>query len=465
MTDTAALDRAIQANLEKHLQQLSLLCSYPSVAAQGDDMAATVDFVAGLLRDRQFEVEILTTDGQPVLFAERGGQTDRRMLFYNHYDVQPPEPLELWESPPFELARHGDYLVARGVSDDKGHLICRLAAIDALLAVDGDLPCTVKFVIEGEEEVGSPHLAAFVGDEQERLAADACLWEFGGVDHDGRPLLYAGLRGIQYVELRVRSASSDSHSGLGGSIFPNAAWRLTWALASLKGADERIAIDGFYDEVEPPTERDLELLDALPDDSADLKSRYQLDGFIKGLEGGLNFQREKLFSPTCTICGLTSGYQGPGTKTVLPAVANAKVDMRLVPKQSPARVLELLRKHLARHGFSDIEVVPLGSEPPGRTDPDHPFLQMVADQAEEVYGQRQLIQPLSGGSGPIHPFIEHLGVPIATVGVSYPGAKIHAPNENIRVGDFVNGIRHTSRVMAEFGGRGAKQGPFATSGT
>ncbi|MGA9532499.1 MAG: M20/M25/M40 family metallo-hydrolase [Anaerolineales bacterium] len=448
MTNPDALDREIEANLDKHLQELSDLCSHPSVAAQGGDMVATSDFVAGLLRERQFEVEILPTDGQPVVVAERTGVSDRRLLFYNHYDVQPPEPLELWESPPFELTRQGDHLVARGVSDDKGHLICRLAAIDALLAVNGDLPCTIKFVIEGEEEVGSPHLAEFVTSEQSRLAADACIWEFGGVDHDGRPLLYAGLRGIQYVELRVRTAASDSHSGLGGSIFPNAAWRLTWALASLKGPDERIAIPGFYDGVEPPTERDLALLDALPDDSADLISRYQLDGFIKGLEGGQAFQREKMFSPTCTICGLTSGYQGPGTKTVLPAVASAKVDFRLVPNQSPARVLKLLRQHLDHAGFSDIEIVPHGSEPPGRTDPDDPFLQMVADLAKQVYGQRQLIQPLSGGSGPIHPFIEVLGVPVATIGVSYPGAKIHAPNENIRVTDFVNGIRHTARVIA-----------------
>jgi acetylornithine deacetylase/succinyl-diaminopimelate desuccinylase-like protein len=451
MVDYAAVDRAIENALDRHVQELADLCRHPSVAAVGDDMQATAETVADALRSRGFDAEIVLTSGQPVVVAERSGASSRRLLFYNHYDVQPPEPLDLWESPPFELTHKGDHLIARGVSDDKGHIACRLAAIDALLEVDQKLPCTVKFVIEGEEEIGSPTLPGFVHEQRDRLAADACIWEFGGVNHDGQPLMYAGLRGVQYVELRVRTASTDSHSGLGGSIFPNAAWRLTWALASLKGPDERIALPGFYEDVEPPSERDLELLAALPDDSADLLKRYQLDHFVKGLEGGVELQQEKLFSPTCTICGLTSGYQGPGTKTVLPAVASAKVDFRLVPNQSPQVVLDQLRQHLNEQGFADVQVRSLGSEPPGRTPPDDPFLQLVAAQAEGVYGQRQLIQPLSGGSGPVHAFLESLKLPVATIGVSYPGARIHAPNENIRLADFVNGIRHTARVMAAFG--------------
>lgn len=452
MYDAAELDRAIDHQLDRHLAELSRLCAQPSIAAQDKGMEPCAELVATLLSDREFEVEILPTDGYPVVYGQRRGASDRTLLFYNHYDVQPPEPLDLWQTPPFEPTIREGKMFARGVSDDKGHIECRLAAIDAVLEASGELPCTIKFLIEGEEEIGSPNLTAFIEEERQRLAADACLWEFGGVDHEGQPTLYAGLRGIQYFELRVRSADHDAHSGLGGSIFPNAAWRLTWALASLKGPDERIRLPGFYEPVVAPTERDVELLAALPDEAEDLLERYGLAGFIKGLEGGLELRREMVFSPTCTICGLSSGYQGTGTKTVLPAEARAKVDFRLVPEQQPAQVIEQLRAHLDAEGFTDVEVVPLAGEPPGRSDPDDPFLQLVAAEAEGVYGRPGLIHPLSGGSGPIHPFIKTLGLPVATAGISYPGAQVHAPNENMVIDNFIDGVRHTARVIASFAG-------------
>jgi acetylornithine deacetylase/succinyl-diaminopimelate desuccinylase-like protein len=259
------------------------------------------------------------------------------------------------------------------------------------------------------------------------------------------------MRGICYVELRARTASVDAHSGIGGSIFPNAAWRLVWALNSLKGPDERIRIPGFYDDVRPATARDLELLAALPDQSADHLERYGLAGFLLGRTGGAELERAAVFEPTCTICGLSSGYEGPGTKTVLPATAIAKVDFRLVPDQEPEDILAKLRSHLDRKGFDDIEIVHLGGEPPGRVDPDHPFLRLVVDAARGIYEREMLIVPMIGGSGPNHAFIEHLNLPIATAGISHPGARVHAPNENIRMDLFEKGIRHTARIMMQFG--------------
>ena len=279
------------------------------------------------------------------------GRANRTLLFYNHYDVQPPEPLELWTSPPFQPEIRDGKLFARGASDDKGHIICRLAAIDAFLEVDGELPCNVKFVIEGEEETASTHLHEFILDHLDLLKSDACIWEFGGVDHEGIPIQYAGLRGICYVELSVRTATQDAHSGLGGSIFPNAAWRLTWALNSLKGPDERIRIPGFYDRVLPPTAHELELLSKLPDPAERYKANTAWMGLSRGLKGGLELEREAIFSPTCTICGISSGYEGPGTKTVQPSTAMAKVDFRLVPNQDPEEILLLLRNHLDEQGF------------------------------------------------------------------------------------------------------------------
>jgi acetylornithine deacetylase/succinyl-diaminopimelate desuccinylase-like protein len=451
MTDFAIVDQSIARRLEASLEELRRLVALPSVSAERTSMSECAKLVAELLAKRGFQVRLVPSSGFPVVFGVRQGhRLDRTLLFYNHYDVQPPGSPDLWESPAFDLKVRDGRAFGRGAVDDKGHIISRLAALDALLDANGDLPCTVKFIIEGDEEGDNIHLPEFVARHAELLAADACLWEAGGVNHEGVPECHAGLRGIAYVELRIRTASQDAHSGLGGSIFPNAAWRLVWALRSLKGPDERILLPGFYDRVRPPTSRDLELLAELPEDSQELRRAYGLKGFIKGLTDGVALRSEAVFSPTCTICGLTSGYQGPGCMTVLPAQASAKVDFRLVPDQEPAEVLAQLRNHLDSQGFTDIEIIDLGCEAPGRSDPDHPFLRLVADAAVEVYGRRQLIAPMTGGSGPYHAFIHHLGVPIATAGIGYPGMLMHAPNEHFRIADFVAGTRHVARILDRF---------------
>ncbi|MEA4906377.1 MAG: M20/M25/M40 family metallo-hydrolase, partial [Anaerolineaceae bacterium] len=386
-----------------------------------------------------------------VVYAEKAGRGPGTLLFYNHYDVQPAEPLELWDNPPFVPVVKDGVLYGRGVSDDKGHITSRLFAIDALQAVYGELPCTVKFVIEGEEETSSVHLSDFVRANQERLRADACVWEFGGVDFRGVPMQYLGLRGICYVELSVETANQDVHSGLGGSIFPNAAWRLVWALNSLKDADENILIPGFYDDVRQPTPREIELMSELPDASQEYRHRYGVDHFLGGIQGGLELRLAEVYRPTCTICGLTSGYQGPGSKTVLPARASAKVDFRLVPNQSPERVLELLRAHLDAQGFTDVQITNLGGDAPALTDPDDPFVQLVVDASAGVYDQQMQIVPLTGGSGPNYVFKQYLDMPIVTAGVSHPGAQAHAPNENMLLDLYLKGAKHIARILQAFG--------------
>lgn len=450
MADWKAVDQAIEAQMESSLDMLARLVAVPSVSAQGTQMKECADLVSELLQARGFETRVLPTGGHPVVFGDRPGRSPRTLLFYNHYDVQPPEPYDLWESPPFQAAVRDGKMYGRGVSDDKGHLACRLAALDALLHVAGDLPCRIKFVIEGEEEVGSVHLPAFIEANKGLLEGQACLWEFGEVEFDGVPVQYAGMRGICYVELSVETASQDAHSGIGGSIFPNAAWRLVWALATLKNPDETIRIPGFHENVRPPTPRDVELLAKLPEVAGEHKERYGLKGFLKDLRGGIDLRREAVFSPTCTVCGLTSGYQGPGSKTVLPARASAKVDFRLVPDQTPEEVLRKLRAHLDAEGFGDVRITYLGGEAPGRTDPDDPFLQMVVQTAEPVYGMPMRIEPMVGGSGPNHAFLHTLGVPVATAGIGYPGTRAHAPNENVDLELFRKGVRHTARIVEGF---------------
>ena len=450
MSDYKKIDLYLDKNLDQSLEELKRYVSQPSISAQNLGLKECAQIVKEMLEKRGFKAQIMSTDGAPVVFAERKGKSDKTLLIYNHYDVQPPEPLELWESPPFKPEIRAGKMYGRGVSDDKSHLTSRLFALDAILDSEGDLPCNVKFIVEGEEETSSVHLHGFIKENLKILKADACIWEFGGVDHRDVPMQYLGLRGICYVDLSVESLGTDVHSGLGGSIFPNAAWRLVWALNSLKGPNERILIPGFYDDVVPPSARDRELMEKLPDVADEYKTRYGVKEFIKGLKGGTDLKIEEVFTPTCTICGLNSGYQGPGSKTVQPARASAKVDFRLVPTQKPEDILKKLRAHLDTQGFSDVEIAFLGGEPAARTDPDDPFIKIVADTAVEIYESPMEIVPMIGGSGPSYPFVHDLGLPVATMGLGYPDTRAHAPNENIGLDLYLKHAKHMARVVKEF---------------
>jgi acetylornithine deacetylase/succinyl-diaminopimelate desuccinylase-like protein len=451
MAEVNCIGQYIEGHLDESLQELVRLCTQPSVSAQNWGLVECSNLVADLFHKRGFHVETWQTGGAPAVFAERNGKSNKTLIFYNHYDVQPAEPLELWDSPPFEPTFRNGKLYARGVSDDKGHITSRLFALDALLACESELPCNVKFLIEGEEEAGSNLLENLVQTNKEKLSADACIWEFGGVDHREVPMQTLGLRGICYVELTVDTATQDVHSGIGGSIFPNSAWRLIWALSTLKGPDELIKLPGFYDSVRPPSARDRQLMAELPEIASEYKKRYGISSFLKGIEAGAELRIAEVFEPTCTICGLTSGYQGPGSKTVLPAHASAKVDFRLVPDQTPEQVLKALRSHLDDHGFQDVQITDLGSELPARTDPDDPFIKLVMEAASNIYEHSMQIVPMSGGSGPNYAFVHHLHVPIASSGVGYPGAQSHAPNENLRPDLYAKGAMHIAQILKAFG--------------
>lgn len=445
------VDRIIEENIDASIQELARLCAQPSIAAQNVGIEDCAAMVAKSLRARGFDVQILPTGGSPVVFGERKGRSDQTLLVYDHYDVQPPEPLELWDSPPFELTQREGRLYARGVADNKGNFVERLHAIDAILAVEGELPCNVKFILEGEEEIGSVHLEPFVKSHQALLAADVCVWEIGGVDREGFPVQQIGMRGICYVELRARTANQDIHSGLGGSIFPNAAWRLVWALNSLKGPDEHIRLPGFYDKVLLPTDEEMELIADQPKLLAYYKEKYDLLGYIKGISLEFELALHAVYQPTCTICGLTAGYQGEGSKTIIPAEARAKVDFRLVPNQTPAEVMQQLRSHLDAQGFEDIEIVDLGGNPPAKTDPGHPAVRMAVEANRGVYFMPTRILPMVGGSGPNYMFINYLGVPIITSGAGDPDSRTHAPNESISLDLYVKGAKHFARILKLMG--------------
>ena len=365
----ATLDSFIETHAADFIGRLSALCRVPSIAAEGGPaMAEAAEQVAALCRWAGVSAELAPTGGAPVVLGQAGAGP-RGLLIYNHYDVQPPDPLEAWVSPPFEPAVRDGTLYARGVADNKANLVARLCAAWAYQQVFGDLPLRLVFVLEGEEEIGSPHLAAFAAAHADLLrSTDGCIWESGYKDEADRPVVSLGLKGVLAVELRVRTANSDAHSGNGG-LYPNAVWRLVEALGTLRAPDGRVTVDGFHDALRPPTPAEEAMLAAIPFDAAAIQRSLGMAGFLGGLNGAAALRR-LMFEPTCTINGIWGGYSGPGSKTVIPCQAAAKLDFRLAPDQTPEEALRLLRAHLARRGFADIAVVDEEDGlMPTRTDP------------------------------------------------------------------------------------------------
>jgi acetylornithine deacetylase/succinyl-diaminopimelate desuccinylase-like protein len=303
--------------------------------------------------------------------------------------------------------------------------------------------------VEGEEAIGSPTLEPFVEEDAELLRSDACVWEFGGVDAEGRPHLTLGLRGLLYVELRVRTMSRDAHSG-GAHNMPNAAWRLLRALATIKDESEHIHIPGFYADLRPPSAIEQKLLEEMPTDEEFTRQHYGVNAFVGG-HTGLEY-KTSVYTPTANIAGIGAGWQGPGSKTVTPAYAMAKMDFRLLPDQDPKDIYQKLRAYLDAQGFTDVEVVMLGGERGATTPPDDPFVQLTARIAQNVYQKPVILNPISGGSGPMWAFRHFLQAPIVTMGSGDPMGNAHSPNESISIEQFVLATREMAHLLVAYGG-------------
>ncbi len=439
----------IDERKDVYMGWLKEICALPSVAAQGRGMEETADYVENLLGSIGANVRQIPTAGYPVIFGEIAGKDERTLSFYNHYDVQPEDPLDLWESDPFVPEIRDGTFYARGVADNKGNLIARVAAVDAYIRARGEVPVNLKFIFEGEEEIGSPNLSLFAEAHQDLIQANGCIWEAGYCDPKGRREVYLGLKGILYVELSTQQASTDLHS-MWAAVVPSGAWRLVHALRSLKDAEEQILIDGFYDAVLKPTESDLAALDTMPFDEAGRKAQYDLPAFVNNLEG-IPLKKKLVFQPTCNIAGVWSGYTQAGMKTVLPAQATAKLDFRLVPDQDPEEIFGLLQAHLKKHGFHDVEAKMMAGEHPARTATDSAFAKVVADSVRDVYDHEPVIYPIVPGSGPMYPLCQKFGIPAVSIGVGNEHSRNHAPNENIHVRDFYKGIEHLAVIVDRFG--------------
>ena len=446
--------REIYARIEKNrpwaIECLRRYIAFESVSAQKRQLPETAAFLVRLFRSNGFpSARTYPTSSAPVFFAEyKASPSARTLLSYNHYDVQPPDPLELWESPPFELTERRGMLFGRGTADNKGNLITRLWALKSMLEAGVRPNLNIRFVVEGEEEGGSPSFPEFVRKYKKTLlAADGCIWESGSVDDAGRPQITLGAKGIIDFEISIECSKADQHSSI-GIIVPNPAWRLAWALSTLKSPDERVLIEGFYDGIEPVPASERKLVHSFPFNEAGRKKKLGIDKFLLGLSGKRLVERV-YFTPGLNINGITSGYQGAGHKTVLPSKAVAKLDFRLVPGQDPKRIVKSLRRHFVLHGFPDVKIEYAGGYPAAKTPASDPFVKLVEGCCAEVYGKKAVVNPIMPASTPLYLLAD--SVPTVSVGSGFPGSNIHAPNECVRVDDFTRASKLIAKIITEFG--------------
>jgi acetylornithine deacetylase/succinyl-diaminopimelate desuccinylase-like protein len=428
----------------------------PSVSARSEhspDIRAAAIWVGDRLRDAGMEASVIETPGHPVVLGEwRGAGPDApTLLVYGHYDVQPPEPLDEWASPAFEPTVRDGNLFARGASDDKGQLLLHIKALEAQLKGAGTLPVNVVVVAEGEEEVGSPNLVPFVEAHKNRLACDAVVISDSSMFAQGLPSLLFSLRGLAYFEIHVEGPGGDLHSGTYGGAVVNPGNVLANLVASLKDQDGRIAIPGFYDDVQDWDDDTRAALQALPFDLEEFRGEVGAPG-LNG-EVGFSLLERLWIRPTCDVNGILCGYTGEGAKTVLPARAMAKVSFRLVPDQTPERVRELLEAHIASVAPPEvrIRIEELHGGRPWKAELGGEFFEAAQRALEGAFGTAPVLTG-EGGSIPIVvDFQEILEAPVLLMGFAPPGANMHAPNEWIPLENFQNGIRAVARFYDELG--------------
>jgi len=452
MTDATMteLDRVLanaERNRDRDLADLLSLVRQPSISAQGVGVAECAALAADLLRAAGLATREIATAGHPMVYGEWLGAPGKpTVLFYGHYDVQPPDPLDLWKSPPFEPTIRDGRIFARGVADNKAQHFSHIAAIRAWLETTGSLPVNVKVLLEGEEETGSPHLDETVRAHRELLTADLVYTSDGPVTDERYPQIAFGVRGLIYIELRATGANRDLHSGHWGGVAPNPIWTLVRALGTMVDPEGRITIDGFSDDVVAPTPGARAAMDALPFDVGEAIGGIGLAAMTPPAD--LPYADRIMARPTVNIAGFTGGYGGPGSKTIIPARATAKIDMRLVPDQHPDRIWEVVSAHLARHA-PEVEVVRLdGGMIPSHTPVEHPLADVVRAAIERGFGSRPIDIPLVGGSLPDATWTQTLGIPSFLVPYGAPEQANHAPNESYRIERLWQGIATSAALLA-----------------
>ncbi|MGH2531054.1 MAG: M20/M25/M40 family metallo-hydrolase [Thermomicrobiales bacterium] len=448
------LDRVLEAcdeegRRKRDLEDLVRLLRQPSISAQDVGVGECAALVEGMMRQAGPRTRLLETARHPMVYGEwLEAPGEPTVLIYGHYDVQPPDPLDAWVSPPFEPTIRDGRLFARGAGDNKGQFFAQIAAVRTWLETTGSLPVNVKFLIEGEEETGSPHLDATVADHRELLAADLVYTSDGPVFDNAHPQICFGVRGMLYVELQAQGASHDLHSGNFGGVAPNPAWSLVRLLGTMLDEQNRVKIAGFYDAVRPVDDQTRAALDAIPLDLGRTLGAIGLDRLPP--PDGVPYFDRLMTRPTLNIAGFASGYGGAGSKTVLPATATVKMDMRLVPHQRPDDIFEAFLAHLRRYA-PEVTVRRMGSMEPSFTPLDDAYAAPVRRAVRRGFGAEPVDVPLLGGSLPDAVWTKTLGLPSFVVPYANSDEDNHAPNENIEIERFYQGIRTCASLLAELG--------------
>ncbi|MGI0027687.1 MAG: M20/M25/M40 family metallo-hydrolase [Nitrosopumilaceae archaeon] len=443
--------RYVDNNMKGLISDLQALIRQPSVSAKNEGLEECARLVAKIMRNSGIHSEILYLKKgvPPVVYGEvKSKQNPKKtLLFYNHYDVQPAEPFDLWKDKPFSGKIIGNKIFGRGSADDKGELITRIKAVESYLKTEGDVPCNVKFLVEGEEEIGSMHVENYLKKFKKKFSCDGVIWEFGYVDAKDRPIISLGMKGLLYVELSVTESIRDAHSSL-AVLIENPAWRLLEALKTLRNVDGKILIKDWYKEVENFTKEELKLIRNEPFDENEFKKEYGIKRFVAN-KTGIAARKALVGEPTCNIAGFVSGYTGPGAKTVLPAQALVKIDFRLVPKMDPLKQLARLKQHLRSNGFGDIKVNMIHGEAASKTKILDPFVSKVKKAANESFG-KSIVSVSSAGTGPMYSFAKVLSAPCISIGSTYIFSRIHSPNEFARIDLLNKTTKCICRIMSKF---------------
>lgn len=437
--------KIIDQNKEQYLEELFEVIRQKSISAQNIGMKECANLVAEKMSEAGVaKVEIIEGDHYPVVYGEHIVSPDAMtLLIYGHYDVQPPDPLEEWHSEPFEPTIQNGKIFARGAGDNKGQFMAQILAFKTYIEAHGDVPINIKFLIEGEEEVGSVNLESFINTHKEKLSSDLVYTSDGPMLSGGSPYLLLGVRGLLYVELTAQTADFDNHSGNKGNIASNPAWELVQLLNTMRDEDGKVLLEGFYDDVKAPTELEKELLNQLPFDIEDIRKDVGDDSIDMAKE---EYYHKLCFEPTFNIAGFTSGYGGEGAKTIIPSSAKLKMDIRLVMDQNPERIFKLLKAHVNKHSVS-VDIQALGMVSPSRLSADSPYIEPIREAVENGFGRRAYVQPSMGGSIPDALWSKILGTPSVVVPYANADEANHSPNENLDIDNFYNGIRSTCLVI------------------
>jgi len=442
----------VDSNLNNLISDLQTLIRQPSVSAKNEGIEECAKLVKKLLKKSGLKSEILRLKKgvAPIVYGEIKSKQNptKTLMFYNHYDVQPAEPFDLWDDPPFSGTRKGNKIFGRGATDDKGELITRIKAVEACLKTTGDVPCSIKFVIEGEEETGSAHIEEYLKKYKKKFSCDGVIWEFGYVDAKNRPIIGLGMKGLLFVELSVKESIIDAHSSL-AVLIKNPAWRLIEAIQTLRDSNGKILIKDWYKEVTPFSKKDLELIRKEPFDENVFKKEFGIKSFV-GDKKGMDAKKAMVGGATCNIAGFVSGYTGDGAKTVLPGEALVKIDFRLIPKMDPKKQVMRLKKHLKSKGFDDVKIRVFHGEAAARTNSSEPFVTHVKEAADKSFG-KSILNVSNAGTGPMYPFVDILKAPCISIGSTYMFSRIHSPNEFARVDLLKKTTKCICLIMENFG--------------